>query len=122
MEGYEILKIAAGALSSKKAVNISAIKISELTVLSDYFLIAGGTSGTHVRALADEVEEKLSEAGVEPLGIEGKATGWILLDYGMVVVHVFTEQARETYDLERLWADGEKIDLSDIENITEAEQ
>ncbi len=111
MEEMNILKIAAKALDSKKAINICAVKISELTVLTDYFLIANGTSSTHVRSLAEEVEEKLKEAGVSPLGIEGRATGWVLLDYGSVVVHVFTPEARETYGLEHLWADGEKYDV-----------
>ncbi len=121
MEGYEILKIAAKALDSKKAVDIAAIKIDELTALTDYFLIAGGTSSIHVRSLAEEVEEALSKAGVEPHGIEGKATGWILLDYGTVLVHVFTSEARDTYDLERLWADGEKCDIAKIIDAMEAE-
>ncbi len=120
MEGYEILKTAVKALDSKKAVDIAAIKIDELTVLTDYFLIAGGTSSTHVRSLADEVEDALSKEGVEPLGIEGRATGWILLDYGTVVVHVFTREARDTYDLERLWADGEKCDIEEFIQATEA--
>lgn len=114
MKSTDILKIAANALSSKKAVDIFATRISDLTVLTDYFLIANGTSSTHVRSLAEEVEEKLSESNVEPLNIEGRSTGWILLDYGSVVVHVFTKEARETYSLERLWADGEIVDINDI--------
>ena len=114
MKSTDILKIAANALSSKKAVDIFATRISDLTVLTDYFLIANGTSSTHVRSLAEEVEEKLSEGGVEPLNIEGRSTGWILLDYGSVVVHVFTKEARETYSLERLWADGDTVDIKDI--------
>ncbi len=112
MEVLDILKIAAKALDDKKAVNMCAVKIGELTVLADYFLIATGNSSTQVRALAEEVEEKLSQAGVEPLGIEGRATGWVLLDYGTVVVHVFTPDARETYGLEHLWADGEQCDIN----------
>ena len=111
METIDILKVAAKALDDKKAINICAVKISELTVLTDYFLIANGTSSTHVRSLAEEVEEKLKEAGVQPIGIEGRATGWVLLDYGSVVVHVFTPEARDTYGLEHLWADGEKYDV-----------
>ena len=101
-------------LDNKKAEEIKVIKISELTVLSDYFIIANGTSNTHVRALAEEVEAELSEIGVEPRNIEGRSTGWILLDYGDVVVHVFTPRDREYYNLERLWQDGEEIDISDI--------
>ena len=91
-------------------------------MLTDYFLIANGTSSTHVKSLADEVEEKLSEQGVEPLNIEGRATGWVLLDYGSVVVHVFTKQARDTYSLERLWADGERVDLQDTAEAEEEQK
>ena len=101
-------------LDNKKAEEIKVIKISELTVMSDYFIIANGTSNTHVRALAEEVEAELSEAGVEPRNIEGRSTGWILLDYGDVVVHVFTPRDREYYNLERLWQDGEEMDISSL--------
>ena len=111
METIDILKIAAKALDDKKAINIYGVKISELTVLTDYFLIANGTSSTHVRALAEEVEDMLKSAGVQSVGIEGRATGWVLLDYGSVVIHVFTPEARDTYGLEHLWADGEKCDI-----------
>ncbi|MCI8360583.1 MAG: ribosome silencing factor [Clostridiales bacterium] len=112
METLDILKIAARALDSKKAIDLQAIKIGDLTIITDFFLLATATSSTHVRALADEVEEMLSRAGVEPNHIEGKATGWILLDYGSVVVHVFDRKSREFYQLERLWNDGESYDLS----------
>lgn len=114
METLDILKIAAKALDSKKAIDLQAIRISDLTIITDFFLLATATSSTHVRALADEVEEMLSRAGVEPNHIEGKATGWILLDYGSVVVHVFDRKSREFYQLERLWNDGEIYDLSDM--------
>lgn len=101
-------------LDNKKAEEIKVIKISELTVMADYFIIANGTSNTHVRALAEEVEAELSDVGVEPRSIEGRATGWILLDYSDVVVHVFTARDREYYNLERLWQDGEEIDVSSL--------
>ena len=101
-------------LDNKKAEEIKVIKISELTVMADYFIIANGTSNTHVRALAEEVEAELSDIGVEPRSIEGRATGWILLDYSDVVVHVFTARDREYYNLERLWQDGEEIDVSSL--------
>ncbi len=114
MEANEILKIAANALNEKKAVDLSAIHVGELTVIADYFLMATATSSTHVRALADEVEEKLGRAGVEPHHIEGKATGWILLDYSTVVVHIFSREAREFYNLDRMWNDGEAVDLAEI--------
>ena len=117
METNEILKIAANALNDKKALNIKAIKIGDLTVLCDYFLIATATSSTHVRSLSEEVEFKLSEAGVEPLRIEGKSTGWILLDYGSVIVHVFTKDSRELYGLDQMWADGVETELDNMLNL-----
>ncbi len=114
METEKILKIAANALNSKKARNLSAIKVDQLTALTQYFLIASATSTTHVRALADEVEDKLKENGLNVHHIEGKTTGWIALDYESVIVHVFTPDQREFYDLDRMWADGEVIDLEVI--------
>lgn len=102
------------ALDSKKGLDIKLIKVSEVTSLTEYFIIAAGTSSTQVKALAEEAEFQLSQQGVEPHHIEGKSTGWILLDYGDVVVHVLNEQARSFYDLERLWADGEQMDISHI--------
>lgn len=118
METDKILRIAANALNQKKAKDISAIRISDLTVLAEYFLIATATSSTHVRALADEVEEKLSETGVRPHHIEGKTTGWIVLDYNSVIVHVFTADQREFYGLDKMWSDGEQIDLEKIVDKT----
>ena len=114
MDSQNILKIAANALNSKKARQLKALKIDDLTTLADYFLIATATSSTHVRALADEVEEKLKEASVEPHHIEGKSTGWIVLDYSSVIVHVFTPAEREFYNLDSVWSDAEEISLDTI--------
>ena len=97
-------------LEDKMAVDIKAIEITELTIVADYFIIATGTSTTHVKALANEVEEAMTEAGIEPKNIEGRATGWILMDYGTVVVHIFLPDAREYYNLERLWSDAKEVD------------
>ncbi|MBR0537766.1 MAG: ribosome silencing factor [Clostridia bacterium] len=102
------------ALDKKKAIDIKAIRIGDLTVMAEMFVIAAGTSGTHVRALADEVEFQMEQAGFTPRQIEGKATGWILLDYHDVIVHVFTPDQRENYSLEKLWADGEEVDISEL--------
>ena len=106
----EIVKV----LDRKKATDIKALRINELSIVADYFVIASGTSNTHVKALADEVEYELSQKGIEPSHIEGRATGWILLDYSSVIVHVFTGESREYYNLERLWSDAAQIDISDI--------
>lgn len=103
-------KQAAQLLDSKKAERVSVIKIDDISSLADYFLIATGVSSTHVRALADEVEEHLKAEGVSPARVEGyRSNSWVLLDYLEVVVHIFTQEARDFYDLDRLWADGEKI-------------
>lgn len=120
METFEILKIAANALNEKKGHEINAIKVADLTVLSEYFLICTANSSTQVRALCDEVEEKLEEAGLRPHHIEGRTTGWICLDYGSVIVHIFTRDQREFYGLDRMWSDGEPVDMNEIlDNIKE---
>ena len=114
MTSLETAKSIIKILDNKKAIDLELIQTQELTIVSDYFIIASGTSNTHVRALADEVEEEMRKLGVEPDHIEGRATGWILLDYGCVLVHVFDPQSRDYYNLERLWGDAAKIDISDI--------
>ncbi len=101
-------------LDKKKAVDLKAIHITDYSIVADYFVIATGTSNTHVKSLADELEYEMSKLGIEPNHIEGKATGWIVLDYGTVIVHIFTGESREYYNLERLWSDAEEVDLSDI--------
>ncbi len=101
-------------LDDKKAMNIVAIEISELTIVADYFIIATATSSTHLKALTDEVELRMGKQGIKTGQIEGKATGWILIDYGYVVVHLFLKEAREYYNLERLWDDGSVMDISHI--------
>lgn len=117
MERTELLKNIIVTLDNKKAMDIVSLEITDLTVVADYFVIATGTSGTHIRALADEVEDTLTKMGVEPNHIEGKTTGWILLDYGTVIVHLFTHDQRELYSLEHLWGDAKEYDISTI--ITE---
>ncbi len=95
------------ALEEKKAKDVKSIDISEITVISDYFVICSGTSTTHIKALADEVEVKMEEINVELLRKEGyNSARWILLDFNSVVVHIFHEEDREFYNLERLWSDG----------------
>ena len=114
METKTLVEKIVKVLDDKKAEEIKVIKISELTVMSDYFIIANGTSNTHVRALAEEVEDVIAKEGEEARSIEGRSTGWILLDYSEVVVHIFTPRDREYYNLERLWQDGEELDLSTL--------
>lgn len=112
MTSLETAKMAVKALDSKKALDIKVIKIQDISAIADYFVIATGTSSTHVKALADEVEVQLDESGISVSHVEGyRSNSWILLDYVDVVVHVFSDEAREYYDLERLWQDGEIIDI-----------
>ncbi len=103
------------ALDEKKGHNIKLIRINDVSSLADYFLLCTGTSGTHVKTLCDYAEHTMEQLGEPMLGREGhRGNTWELLDYGSVVVHVFTQEAREFYNLERLWADGENVDLSGI--------
>lgn len=114
MDRTELMKKIVATLDNKKATSIKSLEITELTSVADYFVIATGTSGTHIRALSDEVQDTLTKEGVEPKNVEGKSTGWILIDYGTVVVHLFTPDQREIYSLEHLWGDAKEFDISSI--------
>ena len=108
---YEVTK----ALDEKKGLDIKLLKIDKVSSLADYFLICTGTSNTHVKTLCDYAEYTLDQLGEPMLGREGhRGNTWELLDYGSIVVHVFTQEAREFYSLERLWADAEEINIDDI--------
>lgn len=101
-------------LQDKKAKDIKVLDIHELSTLSDYFVIATGTSTTHVQSLCDNVEEKMEEAGYTIHHKEGFRSGrWILLDYYDVVIHVFYEEERKFYNLERLWVDAKTISIDE---------
>lgn len=107
----EVVKI----LDSKKARDIKALYVEEQTILADYFVICCGNSNTQIRALAGEVEEKLKEVSIEPHHVEGfNEASWTILDYGCVIVHIFSREAREFYKLEKLWSDSENIDISSL--------
>ena len=113
MEARELTRQIVVSLDKHKATNIKIIGVTDVTSLADYFVIAQGTSSTQVKALTDYVEFELGEQGVKPLRVEGyNAAGWILMDYGTVIVHVFEEETRRFYDLERLWKDGEPNELT----------
>ena len=108
---YEVTK----ALDAKKGMDIKLLKIDKVSSLADYFLICTGTSSTHVKTLCDYAEYTLEQLGEPMRGREGhRGNSWELLDFGSIVVHVFTQEAREFYSLERLWADAEEINISDI--------
>ena len=103
------------ALDEKKGRDIKLLRITDVSSLADYFLICTGTSNTHVKTLCDYAEFAMEQLGEPMLGREGhRGYTWELRDYGSVVVHVFTEEAREFYNLERIWADGENVDLTGI--------
>ena len=115
MEAKELVRQIAASLDKHKAADIRVIGVTDITSIADYFVIAAGTSSTQVKMLADEVDYQLGEKGVQPHRVEGyHSENWIILDYTDVIVHIFHEDTREFYDLERLWADGEKVDLSGI--------
>ena len=114
MNSIDIAKIAVKAADSKKGKDIQVIGIRELSVLADYFVLVTGDSSTQIKDLADEIEFKLKEAGVEPNHIEGKQSGWICLDFSTVVVHVFHKEQRQYFQLEHLWEDGDIINTEEF--------
>ena len=114
-ESAEKAKLAVDALEDKKAIDISILDIEHISTLADYFLIASGTNRNQVQAMADQVQETLAKVGVYPKQIEGyQSANWILMDYGDLVIHLFDEENRLFYDLERIWRDGKKIGKSEL--------
>ena len=113
----EEVKLAIVSASEKKAFNIVALDLREVTSFAEFFVIASGSNQRQVQAISDEINEKLKEQlKARPLRIEGYASGeWILLDYGDFIIHIFEQKAREFYDLERLWRDAKKVKIP--ENI-----
>lgn len=111
----EIARLAIAALEDKKAEDIRVIDISEVSVIADYFIIAGGSNRSQIQALCDNVQEKLGRAGCPARGTEGyDAANWVLLDFGDVIVHIFDKENRLLYDLERIWRDGKQIDIDTL--------
>lgn len=110
------VKRIARLLDSKKATDIKAINIAGLSALADYFIIASASNSSLVQSLSDDVEEMMSkELGVEPRRIEGyQSASWVLLDFGDIIVHIFYQEARQYYGLDKLWSDGETLDISDV--------
>ncbi len=111
-EVFERVKLAAHYAGEKKALEILVLRLAAITEFTDYFIICSGTSTRQTQAIADEITEQLKKVKIRPLSTEGYNTAqWILIDYGIFVVHVFTEEARRHYDLERLWRDAERVDV-----------
>ena len=114
-QSKEMTRLAVAALEDKKASEVKIIDIEHISTLADYFIIASGTNRNQVQAMADSVEEALSKAGYEPKQIEGyQNANWILMDYGDIVLHLFDEENRLFYDLERIWRDGKLIEKEEI--------
>ena len=108
----EVIKIVYDALDDKKGIDIKIIDISKISVMADYFIIASGSNKNQVQALADNVEEELLKLDVHCKQVEGYPSGnWILMDYGNFIVHIFNQDDRLFYDLERIWKDGNFIEL-----------
>lgn len=111
----QLAKTAVSALEDKKALDVRVIDISEVSVLADYFVIAAGNNTHQIQAMADEVEEKMGQSGCAARQVEGyNKAGWVLLDFGDVIVHIFSREDRLMYDLERIWRDGKTIDPADL--------
>lgn len=122
MTTLEKVKKIATALDAKKADQTTVLEVTDLTILAEYFIIASATNATHVKALCDEVEWTLKQEEILPKSIEGyAAANWIVLDYADVVVHIFHEETRNFYELERLWADGNQIPLDTLLPTSEDE-
>lgn len=114
-ESKELMEAIVRTADSKKARDIVVMKVDDKTTLTDYFVIMTGTSSTHIRALGDEIEDKVKETlSVVPHHREGVTSNWVLVDYTGVVVNIFQQEAREMYALERLWGDGTRIDISNL--------
>lgn len=108
-------KIAVTALEDKKGEDIQVIEVSEISVLADYFIISNGTNAAQVQALVDNVEESLEQQGYRPKRIEGiHNTSWVLMDYGDIIIHIFSKEDRLFYDLERVWRDGKNISIEEL--------
>lgn len=111
----EIARYAVTVLDGKKARNIRLLHTEQQTILADYFVICSGTSRTQIKSLADEVEYKLGLCGIRPLHLEGNGnSGWVLLDFGCVIVHVFSRDAREFYNLEKLYEQTSEENISEL--------
>lgn len=111
----EMAQIACRALEDKKGRDIMVIDIHEVSVIADYFVIASAANQNQVQAMVDNVDEQLGKAGFEAKQIEGnRASSWVLMDYGDVIIHIFDEENRLFYDLERIWRDGRQVELEEF--------
>lgn len=114
-QALEMARVAYQALDEKKGEDIRVIDISGISVIGDYFVITNGTSDSQIRALVDNVEEKMHKAGYELKEQEGNNSGtWVLLDYGDIIIHIFDRENRPFYNLERIWSDGKDVEMNEL--------
>lgn len=115
-QSKEMTKLAIAALEDKKANDVRVIDIAGVSVIADYFVIASGSNTNQVQAMADSVREALGRAGHEPRQVEGYGSAnWILMDYNDIIVHIFSDESRTFYDLERIWRDGKEVSVGEFE-------
>ena len=115
MDSKEIMTLAVEYADNKKAEDIKVLDIRDLTTMADYFVICHGNSNPQMKAIAEEIEDKLKEKGLYPGGREGMDSAyWILMDYSDVIVHIFSGESRSFYSIENLWSDAENVDISDL--------
>ena len=115
MTSKELTKLAVAALEDRKAEDVTVIDISEISPIADYFIIANGTNQNQLQAMRDAADEALYKAGVHVQQIHGnQSSTWILMDYGDIIIHIFSKEDRLFYDLERTWRDGKIVDVSDL--------
>ena len=112
-----MVSIAYKALDEKKGNDIRVISLEGVSTIADFFIIASGDNANQVQALTDNCMEKLYKEGFEVKNVEGPQTNWVLMDYGDVVIHVFSKEDRLFYDLERIWRDGRVLDAQEIQNM-----
>ncbi|MBP1756462.1 MAG: hypothetical protein H6Q59_2860 [Firmicutes bacterium] len=113
----KMVRLAYQALDEKKGEDITVIEIKDISIIADYFIIANGTNSSQVDALVNAVNQTLGKEGFEPKRIEGvRSASWILMDYGDVVVHVFSKEDRLFYNLERIWRDGKTVSKEQLED------
>ena len=115
MESKELAIISARAMNERKGSKITVLKVEDLSTLTDYFVVGTGASRVQTQAMADNIEDELAKTGIRPNRIEGLQEGrWVLMDYGQVIIHIFQEDERNFYNLERLWADAPALPIEEI--------
>ena len=115
MESRDMAKLVCKALEDKKAIDVKAIDISNVSIMADYFIVASASNQNQLNAMQDAVDKALYEEGIHAASIEGnRQSTWVLMDYEDVIVHLFSEEDRLFYNLERIWQDGIIIDASEL--------